>query len=173
MKEKELRKLCRQILSPERYDHTLRVVDLSKLLALRYGEDARKAKTAAYFHDLGYFLGRSKKDRALSHAKISERFAKKQGITDSEVLEAIRVHTTGQRGMSTLAKILFVADAAEPGRTYPGVEQIRRESFRSLDRAILMIIKRTREHLHTKKKRLSRKTVQLEKELLKNMKEDH
>ena len=98
MKEKELRKLCRQILSPERYDHTLRVVDLSKLLALRYGEDARKAKTAAYFHDLGYFLGRSKKDRALSHAKISERFARKQGITDSEVLEAIRVHTTGQRG---------------------------------------------------------------------------
>ncbi len=173
MKEKELRLLSKRILSRERYLHTLRVVALSKELALRYGADVQKAKMAAYFHDLGYFIGRSKRDRTLSHARLSENYARKLGITDSEVLEAIRLHTTGQRGMGTLAKIVYVADATEAGRNYPGVEQIRKESRRSLDRAILMIIKRTREHLHTKKKRLSRKTVQFEKKLMKRQKEAH
>ncbi|HHX02951.1 MAG TPA: HD domain-containing protein [Tissierellia bacterium] len=173
MKEKELRLLCKRILSKERYHHTLRVVALAKVLALRYGADVKKAKIAAYLHDVGYFIGRSKKDRSLSHAKLSESYAIKMGITDSEVLEAIRVHTTGERGMGLLAKVIYVADSTEAGRTYPGVELIRRESRRNLDRACLMIIHRTREHLRTKKKRLSRKTVQFEKELKKRLQEVH
>lgn len=172
LKEKELRRLSKRILSRERYGHTLRVVHLARELALRYGADVSKAKTAAYLHDFGYFLGKSKKDRALSHARLSEVYARKLGISDSEVLEAIRVHTTGEKGMGLLAKIVFVADACEPGRSYTGADHIRRESRRNLSRAILHIIERTRAQLKSRKKRLSPKTRELEKELKKQLKED-
>ncbi len=47
------------------------------------------------------------------------------GITDRELLDAVSYHTTGRAGMTLLEKIIFIADAVEPGRDYPGVEEIR------------------------------------------------
>ena len=47
------------------------------------------------------------------------------GIDDREILDAVSYHTTGRSGMTTLEKIVFLADAIEPGRDYPGVEAIR------------------------------------------------
>ena len=43
-------------------------------------------------------------------------------ITDSDILEAVRVHTFGEPGMCDLAKILYVADKIEPGRNHVTAE---------------------------------------------------
>ena len=51
---------------------------------------------------------------------------KNKGITDAEILDAIRYHTSGKPEMSTLGKLIFVADMVEKGRTYDGVERLRK-----------------------------------------------
>ena len=39
-------------------------------------------------------------------------------ITDEDILNAIRFHTTGRAGMSKLEKIIYIADMIEPNRTF-------------------------------------------------------
>jgi len=58
-------------------------------------------------------------------------------VTDEDVLSAIRYHTTGRAGMSALEAIVFLADLIEPGRTFPGVEELRRLSREDLNAALL------------------------------------
>ena len=47
----------------------------------------------------------------------------------AEVCEAIRWHTTGHPGMTTLEKVIFTADIIEPSRDYPGVEKKAQSRF--------------------------------------------
>ena len=45
------------------------------------------------------------------HAKAGAIIARDEfGITDQEILDAIRYHTTGRPGMTMLEKIIFIAD---------------------------------------------------------------
>ena len=46
-------------------------------------------------------------------------------IQDEEIIDAIRYHTSGKAEMSTLSKLIFVADMVEEGRSYDGVEVLR------------------------------------------------
>ena len=61
-------------------------------------------------------------------------------IKDKEILEAIKYHTTGKEDMTILEKIVFMADAIEEGRSYPGVEEIRKKAFEDLDEGVLMCL---------------------------------
>ena len=47
------------------------------------------------------------------------------GVKDKEVLDAICYHTSGKSNMSTLGKLIFVADMVEKERVYEGVETLR------------------------------------------------
>ena len=58
-------------------------------------------------------------------------------MSDQAVLRAISVHTLGDADMAMLDKVVFVADKAEPGRRFSGVEEIRRKMCADLDRALL------------------------------------
>jgi HD superfamily phosphohydrolase YqeK len=49
--------------------------------------------------------------------------------------------------MSVLEKIIFLADAIEPNRNYPGVEEIRKQADGSIDKACLMSLKGTLDHI--------------------------
>ena len=80
----------------------------------------------------------------LSHGKIAALVMERDyGITDQDMLNAVSFHTTGRRGMSLMEKIVFLADAIEPGREYPGVDEIREISLTDLDRACLMSLEGT------------------------------
>ena len=65
------------------------------------------------------------------------------GITDRDIINAVSYHTTGRAGMSLLEKIIYIADAIEPGRNYPGVEDVRVLAWQDLDRACLLSLERT------------------------------
>ena len=65
------------------------------------------------------------------------------GITDPEILSAIRCHTTGKPDMSKLDKILYLADMTSAERDWPGVEELRALEMEDLDRALCDALKRS------------------------------
>ena len=158
-REKALR-LVKEQLTERRYIHTIGVMETAIELAERFGVDVEKAELAAIFHDYAKFRDNGEMRRIiidqkmpqdllqfhdeLWHAPVGAYLVEKEaGISDSEVLEAIRCHTSGKINMSTLDKVLYVADYIEPGRDFPGVEQVRDSAKSSLDIATIQAMKNT------------------------------
>jgi nicotinate-nucleotide adenylyltransferase len=144
------------LLKPGRYEHTLNVAALADALARRHGQDPATARLAALLHDVGRSLPppqmaeRARKRRLkvpardltaalepmLLHAHISEDIARRDfGVDDAGVLSAIRKHTLGDRLMSALDKVVYVADACSADRRHPGVAKTRALAFDDLDAA--------------------------------------
>ena len=152
-----------------RYEHSLSVSFTCMALAMRYGTDLNQAEIAGLLHDCGkrysddIILKKCLKhgipvtpqeEEALStlHAKYGEWLAKNRyQIQDPEILSAIACHTTGKAGMSTLDKILFIADYIEPRRfKAENLPQMRALAFQDLDRTMYEILKSTLAYLKQK-----------------------
>ena len=150
-------------LSEKRRIHTEGVRKTAVMLAEKYGEDVDKAEVAALCHDMyrginidllnDYVnqLGLDKKymdNPNLAHGKIAAVMIKKEyGIDDQDIINAVSFHTTGRAGMSELEKIIYLADAIEPGRDYPSVNQLREAVDRGLNEALIMSLERTIEYV--------------------------
>jgi len=162
-------------LSKSRINHTRRVISEAETLAERYGIDKEKAGFAALCHDMARcissedmkkYAGEFKIDDSyscsieLSHGKIAAEWLKRDfDVDDADILNAVSYHTTGRPGMSTLEKIIFIADATEPGRNYPGVDQIRVLAHRDLDKGCLRSMEETIKHLNSKGCRIHEDTL--------------
>ncbi len=117
---KILEDFARNVEKPSRFAHTQGVVAEAVRLAEKYGADPVKAEIAAWFHDTFKPAG------ALEHGPLAaEKIQEYFGITDPDILNALRYHTTGRAGMSRLEMVLYAADCIEPGRTYPQAEKYR------------------------------------------------
>jgi predicted HD superfamily hydrolase involved in NAD metabolism len=68
---------------------------------------------------------------------------KEVNLIDSEILNAIRYHTSGRVGMSLLEKIIYLADYIEPGRHFPGVDEVRKMADNDLNEALLASVRNT------------------------------
>ena len=68
------------------------------------------------------------------------------GVKDA-VYEAIRWHTTGKPDMTTLEKVLYMADYIEPSRDFDGVDELRRLAYTDLDAAMVLGLKMSLEDL--------------------------
>ncbi|HBC4834740.1 TPA: bis(5'-nucleosyl)-tetraphosphatase (symmetrical) YqeK, partial [Enterococcus faecalis] len=79
---------------------------------------------------------------------------------DEEILQAIRVHTTGAAKMSLLDKIIYVADYIEPGRDFPGVKEAREIALVDLDAAVAYETKHTLLHLIEQEHKIYPKTLE-------------
>lgn len=151
----EYKKVIRARLSDERYIHSLNVAYCAKELAEKYGADPQKAYDAGLLHDSCKDLPKIEQLQYLKqnhieltptelaapklfHAICGTVFAEKElGVTDPEILSAIRYHTTGKAGMTLLQKIVFIADFISADRDYPGVNVMRKKAAKSLDSAII------------------------------------
>jgi predicted HD superfamily hydrolase involved in NAD metabolism len=143
-------------LSPERARHTLGVARTAEGIARALGQDADKAYVTGLLHDcakglapekLRSLLPRSGADRLekslppLWHAPVGALLCKtRYGIDDPEVLEAVRLHSTGAAGMGPLAQVLFVADFAEPTRKYPEGAALRKLAKKDLAAALRRVV---------------------------------
>ena len=78
------------------------------------------------------------KNGKLLHAKTGAAVAARVFGESREVCEAIRWHTTGRANMTTLEKIIYLADYMEPNRDFPGVEKLREAAETSLDAAMIL-----------------------------------
>lgn len=164
MERNEVLKKVEAAMPNERFKHTLGVEKAAIELAEHYQMDIEKARITALLHDYAkYYPDDKAKEiieneqydprllefhRSLWHAPVGAYLAEKEfGITDNEILEAIRVHTTGSASMSDFDKLIYLADYTEPGRTFPGVYKARRLALKSLDEAMLFALSSTIMHL--------------------------
>jgi len=166
-------------LSEKRRIHTYGVRDTAVNLAKKYGCDVEKAEMAALLHDLyrgvavsalNYhvkYLGLDDKymdNPNLAHGKIAAAMITRDfDIRDEDIINAVSFHTTGRAGMSLLEKIIYIADAIEPGRSYPGVDEIRQAAEKDLDRACLISFDRTIEYVLSDGKFLDKDTLDAKK----------
>jgi predicted HD superfamily hydrolase involved in NAD metabolism len=88
----------------------------------------------------------------LWHAPVGAYLVEKEvGIVDAEIIDAIRFHTSGRPKMTMLEKVIYVADYIEPGRHFPGVEEVRELAKTSLNEALIKAIHNTIVFLMKKK----------------------
>ncbi|MCG0275547.1 MAG: bis(5'-nucleosyl)-tetraphosphatase (symmetrical) YqeK [Thermosediminibacteraceae bacterium] len=171
-------------LTEERFLHTLGVMETAVTLAQRYGVDEEKAELAAMVHDcakdipvaeqlnlvreFGILLDEiSRLEKALIHAPLGAVLARKRyGIEDPGILRAVCVHTTGDENMTTLDKVVFLADYIEPGRNFPGVEKLRKVALEDLDEAVIMACNSTIKYVLEQGKLLHPRMVQARNSLL-------
>lgn len=169
-------------LSEHRLAHTYGVRDLAVELARAYGTDPGRAEIAALLHDMAKPLSQEEADREIArlglpgellgsrdiaHGHIAAAWAEERyGISDREILDPVRYHTTGRRGMSLPEKILFVADTTEPGRTYAEAAELRERAFTDLQYVYRYILLWTRDNLRERGLELSRDTREAVAEVL-------
>lgn len=158
------------VLKKKRLMHTVGVRYTAQAMAMRFDEDMEKAGYAGMLHDCAKYLSDNeileacrrykisiteaeKKKPSLLHAKVGQVFAREvYGITDDSILSAIRWHTTGKPAMSTLEKIIYIADYIEPNRRpLPQMEQIRNMAFTDLNKTMYMILASTLSYLEESK----------------------
>ena len=164
-------------MSEKRFTHVLGVEKAAVALAEKYGASAEKASIAALTHDYakerpddefelvikrdGFDLELLNWNNAVWHGIVGADFVQRElGIDDQEILQAIRLHTTGAAEMSLLDKIIYVADYIEPGRDFPGVVEARELAMVDLDEAVRYETKHTLQHLLETEKAVYPKTIE-------------
>ena len=165
-------------LNPHRFTHSLSVARTSAALAAFYGLDGVRAEEAGLLHDCAKCLSLGEMQKAarkhgltddpgflespsLLHSVVGAWVArKKYGMEDPEILEAIAYHNTGCAGMSRLAMCVCLADFIEPNREpFPGLEEVRRLSGISLEKALLLSLEEVADHVSSKGRKLHPRTL--------------
>ena len=126
-KIEEIQEKLKNCLTYERYMHSLGVMEMAVKLAKEFGLDEEKAKIAGLLHDCAKCLPKEELEKYIDtfeeceklstktwHAPVGAIVAKKEyGVTDEEILSAIRWHTIGKKDMTDFEKVIFIADKIE------------------------------------------------------------
>lgn len=149
------KKIIKSIMSEYRYKHSVNVAKEAVRLAKKYGADEEKAAIAGILHDITKENTKEEQLQIMSDGgiildnvqKISSKLwhgisgsvyiRDNLGITDEDILNAVKYHTTGHAGMSVLEKVIFVADFTSEERDYSGIRTIRKKADKSLEEAML------------------------------------
>lgn len=153
----EMKEKVKSSMSEKRYKHTLGVMETAEKLALQYGDDemVEKAGIAGLLHDIVKEIPAEKRTELckkydvcqdeffrlapeLIHPHLGAEVAQFEcGVEDIEILNAIRYHTSGRAGMTTIEKITYIADYIEPNRTdFVGLKEGRELALKDLDLAM-------------------------------------
>ena len=157
-----LRDKVKQRQTAKRFEHTLGVAYTAACMAFTLDVPPLKAELAGLLHDCAKcytdkeLISMCQHDKveltseelaspAVIHAKYGSFMAEHEfGIADSDILNAIRFHTTGRPDMSTLEKIIFTADYIEPLRDKASnLNEARRLAFTDLDECVYNILDAT------------------------------
>lgn len=146
-------------LDSRRFIHSLNVADECLKLSEIYGYDCDKAYLSGLLHDICKNDSQEKMlqifnefdiildDIQKAQYKLWHSIAgalfiqKKFNITDTEIIDAIRYHTTGRENMTKLDKILYLADFISADRDFDGFEKLREFAYDDLDKAVLQCFK--------------------------------
>lgn len=162
----EIRGRMKEILKPSRYEHTLGVAYTAACMGMVHGVDPLLCELAGLLHDCaknmtdeelleactdaGILLSEEEKElpQILHSIYGAYLVADKYGISDAEIQNAIRWHTTGKEEMSMLEKIIYIADFIEPLRDKAScLPEARKLAFTDLDACMYVILKNTVEYL--------------------------
>ncbi|WP_314010265.1 bis(5'-nucleosyl)-tetraphosphatase (symmetrical) YqeK [Pseudostreptobacillus hongkongensis] len=181
-------KTQKALIPEKRYNHVLRVRDKAIELAKIYNAPIESVEIASYFHDLAknfkdedalniiddkykYIFENGFNINQILHGFAAADYIKKNfNITDEAILDAIRYHTIGRSNMTLIDKIVYLADAIEDGRDYPGVDEIRNLAKTNLEKAILLELDIKIKHLIDKESLIHPNTIELRNSLIKEVK---
>lgn len=122
----------RDLLTPERFGHVMRVTELAHDLAVRNGfteSETQATLLAAVLHDAARELPAEEMFRLAPprsemeidypltvHGRAARRMAELWDVTDERVLAAVEGHVFGVREDNRIGVAVYVADVSEPGR---------------------------------------------------------
>ncbi len=149
-------------LSRQRWEHSLGVAEVAEGLCGRFGVPSWKGVFVGLTHDLAREMEEGellrlaagepltdleRRHPVLLHGRAAAALLRRAGVEDPEILEAVADHVVGRPGMGVLARILFVSDLLEPGRSF------LEDGFRSavlgldLDGMVLRVLEKVFDHL--------------------------
>lgn len=144
-------------LKPKRLIHTAGVIECALALNSQLKLDRQKIITACALHDVAKYLSADDypdftvpegMHESVVHAFLGEYVVRTElGITDEDVLSAIRYHTTGRADMSALEKLVYVADLIERGRSYTGVDKLRKLVYENFEKGFKECVTQGYKHL--------------------------
>ena len=162
----EMSEQLKRMIPPRRFIHSIGVMETAVRLAPVAGADGEKARVAGLLHDCAKKLNREQmleaarmggvsllpdelENEAVLHAPAGAFVARHVfGVSDPEILSAIRLHTVGAPGMTPLEALIYVADFIEPNRKpIPGLEAIRAAAETDVFRAAAMCGESTRRYV--------------------------
>lgn len=160
----------------KRFQHCVRVSETSRQLARLNNYDEEKAALAGFVHDYAkqipveeYIKVIKEQDfdpdllnwnRAIWHGIVGTYFIERDlKIRDPEILTAVNRHTTGDIKMTTLDKIVYMADYIEPGRDFSGVDEARKITLADLDKGVGYQLAHTLEFLIEQRNRIYPRTL--------------
>ena len=163
-------------MTEDRFEHCIGVSKTAKKLAKLNQYDEDKAAFAGFIHDYakqvsveeyreviktkGFDQDLLNWNRSIWHGIVGTYFIQRDlKINDSEILTAVRRHTTADVEMTTLDKIVFMADYIEPGRSFPGVEEARKITYANLDQGVGYQLAHTLEFLIEKRNKIYPRTL--------------
>lgn len=142
-----------QFMDGSRLDHSVRVAETAKTLAIFWHQKKEIAFTAGILHDIAKrqcpnnFIQLN-----IPHSPTLDKIHREfqpvwhafagpvwvvhhWGVQSPKLLKAMQWHTTGRAKMSILEQILFIADYIEPCRSGTDVDRIRELAYINLDTA--------------------------------------
>jgi len=142
--------------------HIYRVRDVALELAARHGIDLERAELGALAHDicraipnddllrmsaeLGVNVSDVEQDfPLLLHGPVgAELLRREEALTDHDIYEAVRWHSTAHPSLAPLGKLIFLADKLDPRKAavFPYQAKLRDMAMESLDLALLEFLSR-------------------------------
>lgn len=173
----ELRACSYSMVRAKRVPHIRGTEEEAVRLAQRWGADPMLARRAGILHDCTKYWsleehlelchkcgveldGLERNAVKLLHSKTGACIARDIFGEPEEVYQAIFWHTTAKADMTTLEKILYVADYMEPNRDFEGVERLRHLAYTDLDQALLLGVEMTIEDMEQRGNPIHQKTLE-------------
>ena len=173
----ELRACSYSMVKEKRVKHIRGTEEEAVRLAKRWGADETMARRAGILHDCTKYLELEEQLELcrkygveldeleqvavkLLHSKTGACIARDVFGEPDEVFWAIFWHTTAKADMTTLEKILYVADYMEPNRDFDGVERLRELAYRDLDKALLLGVETTIQEMKDRDLPVHKNTIQ-------------
>lgn len=172
----QLRACSYSMIRQKRVPHVMGVEEEAVRLAQRWGIDPRPARHAAILHDCTKYLELPEQLQLcrqygveldeleqvavkLLHSKTGACIARAVFGEPDEVYDAIFWHTTAKEDMTTLEKVIYLADYIEPNRDFDGVERLRELCYRDLDKGLLLGVETTIQEMEERGLPIHRKTL--------------
>lgn len=146
---------------PSRWQHSVRVAAMCAENARRASITEKDAITMGALHDASKNLPKDSpylKDfvppegvpspvmHQYSGAYVAQKFF---GVTDENLLNAIRYHTSGRAGMSDAEILLYLCDMLEEGRSFPGIERLRAVFTKDMQLCMLLSLQHQVDYLRS------------------------
>lgn len=159
----ELKELhpVKKYLTEERWSHTVRVAVIAAENARKAGVYEIDAIMASALHDCAKYLSLDAGElkgficpkgvpSTVLHQYTGAYVAEHTfGVKDEYVLNAIRFHSSGRENMGNLEKLIYLSDLLEEGRTFDGVEELRKKLKRGLDECLLSAFEHQLKYLNS------------------------